>query len=569
MADPIFVVAAPRSGGSLLADALGTSAGVTVAPGAVDAWIAAQCGDRERLTAADATPEVTAALRELMSKLAGELRLLDLSLRHATRVPFLHAVFPGATFIYVYRDPRLAAIDTEDDFTLEERAERWSSTTTILLDDLERLPPSSWMIIAFGGLVEQPQAVLARAAAFIGIPWSGTVPASLPPQAPLPEEVQAELERVDGITRAVAERARDLFGVRRPQPAPSPSANFRSVATQSFPQLLQALGVTLAVTTYQSGRLILFRAEDATTLNTHFRMFRSPMGLAIDAARLALGTATEVWDFRNVPAVAQQLAPPGKHDACFVPRKLHVTGDIRIHEIAYAAGELWIVNTRFSALCTLDADSTFVPRWKPPFISVLAAEDRCHLNGMAIVDDRVRYVTCLGTSDVAGGWRANKAAGGVLLDVPSGEIVLRGLSMPHSPRVYDGRFYVLESGKGTLATADLRTGKVETIVELPGFTRGLAFAGPFAFVGLSQVRESNVFGGIPLTQRVAQRECGIYAIDLRNGEVAAFLRFEGDVREIFDVQVLPARYPELVELDSPLVASTFTVPDHTLAMFGS
>src|SRR5207302_2088000 len=140
-------------------------------------------------------------------------------------------------------------------------------------------------------------------------------------------------------------------------------------------------------------------------------------------------------------------------------------------------------------------------------------------------------------TDGAGGWRENKASGGLLLDVDSGEPVLRGLSMPHSPRLHDGRFYILESGKGTIAAADLRAGRVETIAELPGFTRGLAFAGPFAFVGLSQVRESNIFGGIPLTARVAERQCGVYAVDLRSGTVAAFLRFDGDVREIFDVQV--------------------------------
>jgi uncharacterized protein (TIGR03032 family) len=346
------------------------------------------------------------------------------------------------------------------------------------------------------------------------------------------------------------------------------AAPFRSISTQSFPALLQRLGISLAVSTYQSGRLILVRADGPATLNTHFRMFRSPMGLAVDPTRIAIGTEREVWDYRNQPAVAAKVEPAGKHDACFVPRKIHVTGDIRIHEIGFAKGELWIVNTRFSALCTLDDSSSFVPRWRPPFVTRLAAEDRCHLNGMAIVDDRVQYVTAFGTTDTPGGWRENKATGGVLLDVDSGQVVLRGLSMPHSPRQRDGRFYLLESGKGTIATADLASGHVETIAELPGFTRGLAFAGPFAFIGLSQVRETNIFGGIPLTERVAERECAIYVVDLRSGQTVAFLRFEGDVREIFDVQVLPGiRYPEMLELSSPLVATSFTVPDSALADF--
>ena len=133
--------------------------------------------------------------------------------------------------------------------------------------------------------------------------------------------------------------------------------------------------------------------------------------------------------------------------------------------------------------------------------------------------------------------------------------------MPHSPRWYDGRLWLLESGKGTIATADLATGKVETVAELPGFTRGLAFAGPFAFVGLSQVRETNIFGGLPLAERVSKRESGVWVVDVRSGQIVAFLRFEGMVQEIFDVQALPGvRYPELLDMASPLLNTSYMIP---------
>lgn len=563
MSDPIFIVAPLRSGGAVLAETLARSNGVIDARGRIDAAIDAHFADRDRLAAADATPEVVAALR---AELSSDARLLDASPRHASRVPFLHAVFPGATFVYIYREPRRAVRDFGD--VSEEAARQWSAATERLLDDLEQLPPGSWMIAAYKSIVEQPETAIARIADFLGVAWDGRLPPKAEPvETPRAEELE-KLDIVDAITRRVADRARDLFAAPPPRPPRTTVVSFRSVATQSFPELLRRLGVSLLVSTYQSGRLILLRAENATTLNTHFRMFNSPMGIAVGNARIAVGTEREVWDFRNMPAVARKVEPAGKYDACYVPRKIHVTGDIRIHEVGFAEGELWMVNTRFSALCTLDADSTFVPRWRPPFITRLAAEDRCHLNGMTIAEGRVRYVTALGVTDTAGGWRENKARGGVLMEVPSGEIVLHGLSMPHSPRQYGDRFFILESGKGTVATAELATGRVDTIAELPGFTRGLAFAGPYAFVGLSQVRESNVFGGIPLTERVAERECGVYAIDLRTGRTAAFLRFEGDVREIFDVQVLPnIVYPELLELNSPLVASSYSVPDEKLHEF--
>jgi uncharacterized protein (TIGR03032 family) len=583
MGDPIFIVAAPLSGGTLLEETLAQASGIVVAHGQLDAIIAASCGDLPRLTAENAMPAVAAAVRDAVGKISGESRLVDASPRNGARVPFLHAIFPAASFIYVYREPRRAIFDIVDQTgaSAEDLAKQWNASTAMMLDDLERLPPGSWLVAGYRDLVASPTQAIAQIARFLGLSWSGgEPPRTMIPLDEPPPEVVAKFDVVDAMTRATAQRARDFFAAPPARFAASrekaaeirnevQAAVFRSVSTQSFAEVLHALGITLVVSTYQSGRLILVRAESPKQLNTHFRMFRSPMGIAVGKGRLAIGTEREVWDYRNVPAVAAKVEPAGKHDACFMPRKMHVTGDIRIHEIGWIDDELWIVNTRFSALCTLDDQSSFVPRWRPPFITKLAAEDRCHLNGMTIIDNRVRYVTALGLTDAAGGWRENKASGGVLLDVDSGEVVLRGLSMPHSPRRYDNRFFILESGKGNLSTADLQSGRVETVVELPGFTRGLAFAAPFAFVGLSQVRETNVFGGIPLTQRVAERQCGVYIVDLRTGNVVGFLRFEGDVREIFDVQVLHGlRYPDLLEIDSPLVATSFTVPDETLRDFG-
>jgi uncharacterized protein (TIGR03032 family) len=180
---------------------------------------------------------------------------------------------------------------------------------------------------------------------------------------------------------------------------------------------------------------------------------------------------------------------------------------------------------------------------------------------MAVVDDRVRYVTALGTTDEPGGWRARKADGGVLIDVPSSEVVAAGLSMPHSPRVHDGRVYVLESGKGELCEVDPAAGTSTTVAELPGFTRGLTFAGRTAFVGLSQIRESSTFGDLPLTRRLQERLCGVWMVDLDRGEVTGFLRFDDLVQEVFDLALLRGqRFPEVAEPDDPLVASSYVVP---------
>ncbi len=354
-----------------------------------------------------------------------------------------------------------------------------------------------------------------------------------------------------------------------PNPVPAAgAASFSSSHTSNFPALLRELGISLVVSTYQAGKLILLRAH-GDGLNTHFRDFFSPMGVVFQphTGRLAIGAKHEVWEFGNQPDVAPRLEPKGECDAAFLPRKTHHSGDIRIHEIGYIGRELWAVNTRFSCLCTFDGEHSFVPRWRPKFVTALSPEDRCHLNGMAIVDGAVKYVTCLGATDTAGGWRDNKRDGGLLLDVASGETLLRGLSMPHSPRLHAGRLWVLESGHGALSTADLKTGATQIVAKLPGFTRGLDFFGPFAFIGLSQVRETAVFSGIPLVEQLAEHEriCGVYVVDIRSGAIVAFLRFEGFVQEIFAVTVLPGiRFPDLINEAGDILDLSFILPQEAL-----
>src|SRR5437660_1389129 len=271
------------------------------------------------------------------------------------------------------------------------------------------------------------------------------------------------------------------------------------------------------------------------------------MGLAADGRRLAVGTRNEVWLLRDAPDIAPRVEPAGRHDACYLPRSCHVTGDIGVHEIAWAGEELWIVNTRFSCLCTLDPDYSFVPRWQPPFITALAAEDRCHLNGMAIVDGQPKYVTALGENDSKDGWRASKPHGGCFMEVSSGHVISRGLSMPHSPRWHDGRLWLLESGTGRLLLVDAVTGQHQTVAELPGFARGLALCGPYALIGLSKIRKTSAMDGVPLAERREQLQCGVAVVDLRGGRVVAMLEFQTAVEEIFDVQLLPGlRCPEVI-----------------------
>jgi uncharacterized protein (TIGR03032 family) len=200
------------------------------------------------------------------------------------------------------------------------------------------------------------------------------------------------------------------------------------------------------------------------------------------------------------------------------------------------------VNTQYSCLAALSSRYSFTPIWQPPFISKLAPEDRCHLNGLAMKEGKPAYVTTISRSDVIDGWRDKRRNGGCVIDLESNEVILTGLSMPHSPRFYRGKLWLLNSGTGFFGTVDLEAGKFEPITFCPGYLRGLAFWKDYAIVGLSKPREKT-FSGLQLDEALLKKDveprCGLMVIDLNTGTVVDWLRFDGIITELYDVQVLP------------------------------
>jgi uncharacterized protein (TIGR03032 family) len=258
----------------------------------------------------------------------------------------------------------------------------------------------------------------------------------------------------------------------------------------------------------------------------------------------------QLWRFENA-LPADQRAPEG-YDRLYVPQLAYTTGDVDAHDIALCDSEHpplatrhspLFINTLFSCLAAPSETHSFRVMWKPPFISRLAAEDRCHLNGLALRDGAPAFVTAVSTTDVHEGWREHRREGGVVIDVASGEIIARGLSMPHSPRWHDGKLYVLNSGTGEFGTVDLASGKFEAICFCPGYARGLAMLGRFAVIGLSTCRENRTFSGLALDEELVAKNvaprCGLMIVDLRSGDVVHSLTIEGIVRELYDVAVLP------------------------------
>ena len=265
-------------------------------------------------------------------------------------------------------------------------------------------------------------------------------------------------------------------------PQGGPPSPIRCEVSDGFPSWLSQANGAIVLTTYQAGKVAMI-GWDGRQVTLLFRDFEKPMGMDTLGSRMLLATRRQVIELASAPLLAHEYleGQPGRYDALYLPRVSYYTGDVNVHDVAYGAECLWLVNTRFSCLASPSHEFSFVPRWRPPFISQTVPEDRCHLNGLAMEAGRPRFVTALGESDVVGGWREKKATGGIVIDVLSNAIVVRGLSMPHSPRLHNGALWVLNSGAAELWRVDLGSFRHDVVCQLPGYLRGLCFVGPVRF----------------------------------------------------------------------------------------
>jgi uncharacterized protein (TIGR03032 family) len=259
--------------------------------------------------------------------------------------------------------------------------------------------------------------------------------------------------------------------------------------------------VSLACTASNLGHLLLIGSRSDGTAAFSQAQFQGARGLAAFSHRIYLADRSSIWRLENT--LRSREIVQNQFDRLFVSRNAQITGDIGAHELAVEpSGRIIVVATKYSCLATMSATHAFKPLWKPAFISKLAPEDRCHLNGLGMEDGRVRYATACSTADIVDGWRDHRPGGGVLIDVVNDRVLANGLSMPHSPRVHRGLVWLLNSGSGHLCRIDPQNGQCENVSFCPGFLRGLAFVEHFAIVTLSLSRHGR-FQGLELDDQLA------------------------------------------------------------------
>lgn len=355
------------------------------------------------------------------------------------------------------------------------------------------------------------------------------------------------------------------------KPGNETPANMFSISG-GFRQRLERLNISIAFSSYQSGVVYGVGRNPKGSINVHQAALRKPMGLGCNAqGGLVVACAASVMRFENVLKDGERANDI--FDACYMPRTIHFTGRLDAHDVGLDADDRPIfVNTRYNCLARVSDRHSFEEIWRPPFISALVDEDRCHFNGVAFEDGRPRFATAVSRSDTIDGWRDRRMSGGIVIDIDTGQVLCEGLSMPHSPRLHNGELWVLNSGTGDLGVVPLsgpKKGVFEPRVFCPGFPRGLAIMDGFAFVGLSKPRYKR-FEGLPLDTKLSDADsepwCGIQVIELSSGHCVDWLRIDGPVCEIYDLELLPGvACPMIVSPGTPeaagLITHTSSVPD--------
>lgn len=335
-------------------------------------------------------------------------------------------------------------------------------------------------------------------------------------------------------------------------------------ATDGFSEALHQIGVTLHFSSQERGLVGSVWAESEDTLGVLFSHLPNPTGIATSQRKLAIATTRDVTVFSPV----QNVTLKGRDtpfDMVFVPVHSFVTGKIDAHDVAWAnEEELLVVNAAFSNVSAMDRSFNFRPVWQPPFVEETTRLDMCHLNGFALKDGSIAFATALGETHSRDDWRKTVADGGILMDASINQVVLRGLSMPYSPRLHGDSVLFLNSGRRELCRYHGGADYEVVTPNLPGFARGMTVVGNHAFIGLSKAREVDAFGG-STTSPESEFHSGICLVDLNNGNIVSFFELVSGINDVSDVVPIPVRKAAILgtRMEQESAGAVWTTPEKT------
>ncbi len=261
------------------------------------------------------------------------------------------------------------------------------------------------------------------------------------------------------------------------------------------------------------------------------------MGIALNNGRFAVAVQKSILLYRAQTANSPEYQSATKH---FQQATEFRTGKVDCHDLAFGKRGLYFVNTRFNCVARAVEERNFLCCWRPPFIPDLIGEDQCHLNGLGMQNGSPAMVTAFSETNSKKGWRTeNRFETGVLVDIAQNRVVSRGLCMPHSPRLHRGKWWLCNSGLGSLCLFDPARESVDEVCQFPGFTRGLCLVKDYGLVGLSRIRKEHVLDTTLFRDKPIKARAGIGLVELSTGRKVGMLEFVSGGNEVFEVLFLP------------------------------
>ncbi len=288
------------------------------------------------------------------------------------------------------------------------------------------------------------------------------------------------------------------------------------------------------------------------------------MGIAVsdDGNQIAIASKSEIGIFGSNSALANSFPEKTNHYShLYIPQCKFNTGIVDTHEITWTDQGLLFTNTLFSCLSRMSYHYHFEEAWRPSFISELAPEDRCHLNGIALRDGKPKYATMFAKTDENKGWRKLPFDSGLLMDIESGEILLDKLALPHSPVYFDNKIYFLQSATGDVMYYDLKTKQAVKLNNFKSFVRGMEVLDKYIFLGMSKIRpDSQFFSELPVTAE--ESTCAIRVLNRETGKEVAGLTYTDKIEEIFAVKIARGvKCPGLLTERDELYDKCLSIPD--------
>ena len=220
-----------------------------------------------------------------------------------------------------------------------------------------------------------------------------------------------------------------------------------------------------------------------------------------------------------------------------MPRITYHTGAVDIHDLSFGSnGDIYAINTLFSSIIKLDENYSFTPVWTPPQIDKITSEDRCHLNGMAMLNGKPKYATAFnnGNTPQVG---ENITSSGVIYDIEKNKIICSGLPMPHTPRIFNNELYVLLSATGELVKIDTDNGTYDVIVKIGGFVRGMSLHKDYLIHwNFKAQKNSSTFGKLDFAKHANQ--AGIVIVHLPTKKHSRKINYFNSLDEIYDIHIL-------------------------------